>query len=123
MSRFFTPTGDRKKYIPMYAPPPRKRKDSGKVGTLRSGAEESDGGGLLSDDYKSDVNNPSKHLTQLDRLLDFRHFSFISRLFLFQLLIALIKTTFQLVFQNVITNTSDDLNMMLRYNIDSAVIY
>lgn len=43
----------------MYAPPPRKRKDSGKT-VPRSGADESDGGGLLSDDYKSDVNNPSK---------------------------------------------------------------
>lgn len=61
MTRFFTPTGERKKYVPMYAPPPRKRKDTGKSSSgFRSGAE-SDGAGLLSaDDYKSDANNPSK---------------------------------------------------------------
>lgn len=62
MTRFFTPTGERKKYVPLYAPPPRKRKDTNKslCDGVKSGME-SDGAGLLSaDDYKSDTNNPSK---------------------------------------------------------------
>ena len=54
MTRFFTPTGDRKRNIPLYAPPARKRKDTDKSGATRSAAEESDGAGMFSDGAKSD---------------------------------------------------------------------
>lgn len=60
MTRFFTPSGERKKYVPMYAAPPRKKKDA-PTSRRSGGGIESDGAGLLSgDDYKSDANNPSK---------------------------------------------------------------
>lgn len=55
MTRFFTPTGDRKRSVPIYAAPSRKRKDTDKAVSARSGAEETDFGGLLSDDPKSDA--------------------------------------------------------------------
>lgn len=54
MTRFFTPTGDRKRSVTMYAPPTRKRRDTDKSGATRSAAEDSDGAGLFSDGGKSD---------------------------------------------------------------------
>ena len=55
MTRFFPPTGDRKRSTVPYVTPARKRKDTDKSAATRSGAEDSDGTALFSDDGKSDA--------------------------------------------------------------------